>query len=462
MKLAFWASLALVAYTYAGYPLLIAALARLRPKPWQRGPEARTVSVVMAVHNGAHLLEGQLEHLSSLDPESVRELIVVSDGSSDGTAERLGRWQEPRAKVVVLEQQGGKAAALNHGIGLATGEILLFLDIRPKVAEGALGRLLSNFADPSVGCVAGELLLDTAGHDAAASAVSGVYWKYEQWIRNCEAAYDSPVGVYGGFYAARRTLIMPFPPGVILDDMFQPLAIVRQGYRSVLDRSASVMDRWPGKAAGEFQRKVRTLAGNYQLIAMAPWIVGWRNRVWFQLVSHKLLRLVVPYLLVILLLSATWLGADSMAWRAVAAAEWIGWLTALASLRVRVPGVQRYAAAGHQGHAQGREPRHHPERLAPDRQRSNMHHRAPSGDQFGGQVMGAAVGALGGDADPLDEVGADNLSRRHQAAHHPRRPDQKTTHRPAALEPGLDRRCELRLAGQGGWFGEQAAELALE
>jgi glycosyltransferase involved in cell wall biosynthesis len=346
MKAAFWISLAVIVYTYAGYPLIVFVLARLRWQIWQREPFDASVSVVMAVHNGAHLLQGQIDHLTSLDPAFVREVIVVSDGSDDGTAQILQQLNDSRVRTIILEEQVGKASALNHGIAAASSEILLFVDIRPKVAPGALKALLSNFADPSVGCVAGELLLNTAGHDAAASAVSGVYWKYEQWIRNCEAAWDSPVGVYGGFYAARRSLVTAFPAGIILDDMFQPLAIIRQGYRSVLDRSAFVTDTWPGKVAGEFQRKVRTLAGNYQLVSLAPWVLSFRNRVLFQLVSHKLLRLVVPYFFVSLLVSSTCLAVDSVGWLAVAGLQWIFWLAAMLALRFRIPLVQRLAAAG--------------------------------------------------------------------------------------------------------------------
>ena len=347
MRLAFWISLAVIGYTYVGYPLIIFLLARLHPRPWHRDAAVRSsVSVIMAVHNGAHLLRGQIDHLMALDLACVREVILVSDGSNDGTAEILGEVNDARVQTIILEEQGGKAAALNHGISVASSEILLFVDIRPKVTPGALTKLLSNFADPSVGCVAGELLLNSVGHDATASAVSGVYWKYEQWIRNCEAAWDSPVGVYGGFYAIRRSLVTSFPAGIILDDMFQPLAIIRQGYRSVLDRTACVSDTWPGKVAGEFQRKVRTLAGNYQLISSAPWILSLRNRVLFQLVSHKLLRLIVPYFFTLLLVSSTWLGASSAGWRTIAAIQWIFWLAALAALRMRVPVIHRFAAAG--------------------------------------------------------------------------------------------------------------------
>ncbi|HEY8997844.1 MAG TPA: glycosyltransferase, partial [Edaphobacter sp.] len=258
MRTAFWLSFAVIAYAYAGYPIVMALLARFARRPWRMESFSGTVSIVMAVHNGVERLRAQVEHLASIAPAHVTEIIVVSDGSTDGTAELLAELEVPRLRPIVLPQQVGKASALNHGIGAASGEILLFMDIRPRAASGAVEHLLANFGDATVGCVAGELVLSSEGHDAASSAVSGVYWRYEQWIRNCEAAFDSPVGVYGGFYAARRVLVRPYPDGLILDDMFQPLSIIRQGYRSVLDREAIVHDVWPGKVAGEFARKVRT------------------------------------------------------------------------------------------------------------------------------------------------------------------------------------------------------------
>jgi cellulose synthase/poly-beta-1,6-N-acetylglucosamine synthase-like glycosyltransferase len=345
MKALFWISLAAIAYTYIGYPAIMFLLARFFPRPWKRENLRASVSIIMAVHNGAQRIHAQVDHLLSLEPEHVREVIIVSDGSNDGTSEILSQLQLPRLRVVLLSEQVGKAAALNYGIAEATSEVLLFIDIRPKVSQGALSKLLSNFADPSVGCVAGELVLNTDGHDGAASAVSGVYWRYEQWIRNCEAAWDSPVGVYGGFYAVRRSLAQQFPAGIILDDMFQPLSILGQGYRSVLDRSAIVTDTWPGKVSGEFQRKIRTLAGNYQLFSMAPWVLGPRNRVLFQLLSHKVMRLVVPYFFAFLLLSATWLGVDSPAWRYVAFAQWAFWIAAALSLRIKLPIIHRLMSA---------------------------------------------------------------------------------------------------------------------
>lgn len=346
--LLFWFSLAVILYTYIGYPLAIALLAKTHPRAWRReswpADAPAPISVIMAVHNGASMLRGKIEHLLALDQHLIREVIVVSDGSTDDTPMILRAASDPRLKTFVLEQHGGKAVALNRGLEAATGEIILFVDIRPRIEPGALDALLSNFADPSVGCVAGELLLKTEGLDHAASAVSGLYWVYEQWIRNCEAAWDSPVGVYGGFYAVRRSAASLAPAGVILDDMFQPLSIIRKGFRSVLDRRAFVVDTWPAKVSGEFRRKVRTLAGNFQLIQMAPWLLTPENRVLFQLVSHKLLRLVVPYCFVLLLLTSAALGMRNGWLFAFTIAQVVFWGLALLSLRVRIPVLGRIAS----------------------------------------------------------------------------------------------------------------------
>jgi len=348
MSLLFWTSLAIILYTYAGYPLAIALLARLHPRPWRKAPwpigGQAPISTVMAVHNGAAMLPTQIAYLLALDPHLVHEIIIVSDGSTDRTPEILQQTSDPRLKPIIVTEHGGKASALNHGIAAATAEIILFVDIRPRIEPGALDALLSNFADPSIGCVAGELLLNTVGHSATASAVSGLYWKYEQLIRNCEAAWDSPCGVYGGFYAVRRSAASPAPPGIILDDMFQPLSIIGKGYRSVLDRTAFVTDTWPAQAAGEFQRKVRTLAGNFQLIALAPWLLTPRNRVLFQLVSHKLLRLAVPYFFVLLFLSSAFLGIHSSFFMIFAGLQLAFWLMAAVSLKVHIPVLHRLAS----------------------------------------------------------------------------------------------------------------------
>jgi len=310
---AFWCAACLMLYTYAGYPLWMYLRSRLHPRPTRQEPMFPTVSIILAVHNGAALLRVKVNHLLSLDyPRDRMEIVIVSDGSTDGTDDILKEFPDPPVRSMRCTEHCGKAAALNMGMQSATGEILLFLDIRPFLENHALQFLLSNFADPRVGCVAGELVLRDDGHDAGAKAVAGLYWRYEQWIRNCEAKVDSPLGVYGGFYAVRRKLARALPEGTILDDMLQPLSVICQGYRSVLDVRARVYDSWPKSLREEFHRKVRTLAGNFQLLQLAPRLLLRQNRLRFELISHKLLRLLVPILLVILLMSSALLANRSL------------------------------------------------------------------------------------------------------------------------------------------------------
>jgi len=344
VRIAFWLSIFGILYTYAGYPTIVWMLARLRPRPWTANPISPSVSIVLAVHNGAALLPRKIEHLLGLDYPNIKEVILVSDGSTDGTAELLASRRDPRLTAVILQEHGGKAVAVNAGIAKATADVILFVDIRPEIAPGAIQQLVSNFADPKVGCVAGELILRKDCHDETSAAVTGLYWRYEKWIRTCESICGSPVGVYGGFYAIRRELAVPQPPGMILDDMFEPLSIIRQGYRSVLDQRAYVYDTWPKRIGEEFHRKVRTLAGNFQLFQLAPWTLTPRNPVLFQLVSHKVMRLVMPYMVVLLLASTLVLSRHSLVFAAFGAFQIFFWSIAIAALRFRIPLLHRIAA----------------------------------------------------------------------------------------------------------------------
>jgi cellulose synthase/poly-beta-1,6-N-acetylglucosamine synthase-like glycosyltransferase len=230
------------------------------------------------------------------------EIVVVSDGSTDATNEILEGWLKGRLRVIVLPQHEGKAAALNRGMGAAQGEIVVFTDARQSIQQDAIRHLVCNFADPSVGCASGELTLEDSGLGVTMKGV-GIYWAFEQKIREWEAASGSMVGANGAFYAVRRELLVSLPFGTLLDDVYLPLQVARQGKRVIFDPRARAFDNVMG-ARREFRRKVRTLTGNYQLLRLAPWILSRENPIKFEFVSHKLFRLWAPFALLALLVSS--------------------------------------------------------------------------------------------------------------------------------------------------------------
>jgi cellulose synthase/poly-beta-1,6-N-acetylglucosamine synthase-like glycosyltransferase len=154
---------------------------------------------------------------------------------------------------------------------------------------------MANFADADVGCVSGELMFGAEGSAAGVAKSMGLYWSFEKSIRKLESQTGSVVGATGAFYAARRELIPRVPPGTILDDVYIPLSIARCGSRVVFESEARAWDIAPSDPSKEFQRKVRTLTGNCQLVRLAPWILSLRNPLWFRFLSHKMLRLAAPF-----------------------------------------------------------------------------------------------------------------------------------------------------------------------
>jgi len=206
-------------------------------------------------------------------------------------------------RVLELPARSGKAVALSAGCAAAAHDLLVFADVRQRWDPAALRMLVENFADPSIGAVSGELVLESA--PGVISGV-GLYWRYEKWLRKKESQIHSTVGVTGAIAAVRRGLFRAIPAGTLLDDVYWPLQVAMQGFRVVHDQRAVAYDRLPERARDEFRRKVRTLTGNFQLLTRLPGaVLPWRNPVWFQFVSHKLLRLVAPWaMLAMLVLSA--------------------------------------------------------------------------------------------------------------------------------------------------------------
>jgi poly-beta-1,6-N-acetyl-D-glucosamine synthase len=315
LELFFWLCLAIVLYTYLGYPLLLVIFNRLvhRQRPPGEGAAARvdSVSFLIPVHNEEQNLERRLEELTRQMQTTGRagEIIVISDASTDRSVAIARQFADRGVRVLEMADKQGKAAALSAGAAAALSDLLIFADARQRWAEDALERLVENFADPKVGAVSGHLMLESA---PGVMAGVGFYWRYEKWLRQQESRLDSQIGVTGAISAARRTLFPPIPPGTLLDDVFWPMHIVLQGYRVVHDERAKAFDRLPDDPRDEFRRKVRTLAGNFQLLTHLPAaaLLPWRNRVWWQWISHKLLRLAVPWALLGMLAASFFLPED--------------------------------------------------------------------------------------------------------------------------------------------------------
>ncbi len=299
--------------------------------------------VISAYHEGSALLRKVDSIRESTALKSVREIIIGLDGppdTSDSTPAELAALQErrhghgPDVRVHIFPERRGKAAVLNDLVPLTCGDILIMMDARQSVHPLAIGELLANFADETIGVVSGELVFETSSRfknrkiqafsqgrakppaepwsfqsapgevmheNGSVQQGVGFYWEYEKFIRRCEARFRSVPGATGALYAIRRRLFKPIPPGTLLDDVAIPMQAVAQGARCVFEPAAVVYDEPSSSAEQESVRKRRTIAGVAQLMGFYPeWLLPWRNPIWFEYVSHKVLRLTSPILLLVL------------------------------------------------------------------------------------------------------------------------------------------------------------------
>jgi biofilm PGA synthesis N-glycosyltransferase PgaC len=328
----FWTSTFVIVYIYLGYPLLLATRARLAPRPVRKAPldvpgTWPSISIILAARNEASRLAARLSNLLELTYPGPRQIVVVSDGSTDGTLDVVRDFVRTHGRAasavqIVQVPAGGKPLALNAGVGAARGDILVFTDARQRFSRTALLELVANFADPVVGGVTGELILDCEEPLASDSTVGdgvGLYWKYEKWLRRNESAVWSTLGATGAIYALRRALWRPLPAETLLDDVLAPMRVVLGGYRVVFEERAQAFDTASANARAENRRKTRTLAGNYQILGQEKrLLLPIINPVWLQYVSHKVGRLLVPWALLLafvsnaVIASSTWYYAAAL------------------------------------------------------------------------------------------------------------------------------------------------------
>jgi biofilm PGA synthesis N-glycosyltransferase PgaC len=335
-----WASIALVIYTYAGYPLWLWLAARWLKKPVHKGLETPEVVMIVVGHNEAHRIQAKINTCLAQDyPADKLRVLVVSDGSTDATAEVVGSHPDARVSLLACPTRRGKAACLNDGVAHTQAPIIVFTDARQRLHPQAVSRLVANFSDKRMGAVSGELVFEDDDGTPFADGI-GAYWLYEKFIRTREAATGSVVGVTGALYAIRRACFNPIPTPTILDDVAIPMLAAMQGWRISFESGAIAYDKPSSDADQEKIRKVRTLAGNFQLLSLFDGLLlPWRNPLWWRFVSHKMLRLVCPLALLVALLSNAVLAMGSAFYAALLAVQVLGYSAMLAAMRW--PALQR-------------------------------------------------------------------------------------------------------------------------
>ncbi|QIF03912.1 glycosyltransferase family 2 protein [Roseimicrobium sp. ORNL1] len=302
-------ALGLLFYTYAGFPLLMGMLSRLvspsKKTCREPGKPLEKISVILCVHNEESKLPGRLENLLSLDWPLGGEVVVVCDGCTDNSAavaRQVGQQQEAKSiRVVEHPQKSGKPTGINAAVQQAEGDVLIFCDARQQFEPSALRHLVTELGEGNTGAVSG--LLRIAKSSDGASAGFDRYWSLETKLRKWESDWDSAIGCTGAIYALRKECFVPLPADTILDDVVLPMQAVMQGRRVGYCVDAIAWDPQPLTPEAEYRRKLRTLAGNFQMLFRHPsWLNPFQNRAWWQLISHKYLRIASPFVLVLALL----------------------------------------------------------------------------------------------------------------------------------------------------------------
>ena len=314
MTFFFWLLILLTVYCYFGYPLLLWLMAQLRSHPVRKGSYEPRISVVLSVWNEEDVIMKKIQNLLSLDyPKEKMEILIGSDGSTDKTVQIIRRFNDPRIRLIDRPQRRGKMATINELVQAAANEVIIFCDARQTFAPQAVRELVANLADPHVGCVSGELVFQEKKEEGATAKGVSLYWSYEKFIRKQESRLHSMLGATGAIYAIRRELFVPIPTHIVLDDMFVPLQIIRNGYRATLDESAKAYDQAADSPREEHRRKTRTLFGNYQIFGLFPNLFNpLTSPVAIQLFSHKLLRVLIPFFLIPLFILNLFLSSEQL------------------------------------------------------------------------------------------------------------------------------------------------------
>ncbi len=294
-----WLAIGVVLYAYAGYAFVIALLARFfGQKPRHDEAYQPMVTTLIAAHNEEDCIEAKiLNCLEQTYPAQLHQVIVVSDGSTDSTPQIVEKYADRNVVPLYSPVRAGKTAAVNRAILQASGEVVVMSDANNMYNPEAVANLVRHFAEPSVGCVSGEKRVLKSG-EAPSSGGEGLYWKYESFLKRCDSAFYSVVGAAGEIYAVRRELYNPPAQDCLLDDFMVSMDIAQKGYRVVYEPEAVSYETGAASFRDEFKRRSRIFCGGFQSVARLPRLLNpFYGRLWFQYLSHRVLRWVVtPFL----------------------------------------------------------------------------------------------------------------------------------------------------------------------
>ena len=300
MQTAFWILIGLVGFAYVGYPMLLGILARIVRRRAKSADVTPSVTLLVPAYNEEHSLGAKLDSCMALDyPKDKLQVIVLSDGSTDGTNAVAGRYADRGVELMAFDENRGKLAVLRDGMERARGEIVAFSDAACRLMPDSLRRLVRPFADPAVGCVSGVYRV-LRPERAELGSEEGFYWRYETFIKRCESDLASILGAHGSLYAIRRELCPDLAAIRINDDYEIPVKIVAGRHRAVYAPDAVACEE--ASEMGGFARRVRIAVGNFRQLRLLGLLL-WPPRPWllFEFVSHKLLRLLGPLCLALAL-----------------------------------------------------------------------------------------------------------------------------------------------------------------
>jgi glycosyltransferase involved in cell wall biosynthesis len=342
---AFWLSVAVLAYGYAGFPLLVAGVARIRNRQVLKAAITPHVSLIIAAYNEEKVVGRRVENALALDyPPELLEVIVASDGSTDGTEAALAGLDPDRVRVLRLPRRG-KAHALAEAVRRSRGEILVFSDANTHYDPGALRALVRNFADPEVGGVAGHTGYVLPPDGEAAGRGEDLYWRYDTWLKALESRTGSVISAHGGMYALRRELFRPLEDASVTDDFGISTGVVEQGSRLVFEPEARGYETTVGQSSGEFGRRVRLMTRGLRGVVLRrrllnPARYGFYSVSFF---SHKILRRLLPLFLPVLFVTSVALSSQGLLYLGAAWAQGVFYGLALIgwALRDRSLGMRR-------------------------------------------------------------------------------------------------------------------------